>query len=59
MICLLIIQFLVEGERSLHRDPCKLIILHAFELGVLGELGASRFPGPKWVRAKDAKDAKG
>ena len=27
-------------------------------LGVLGELGASRFPGPKWVRLKDAKDAK-
>ncbi len=31
---------------------------HAFDLGVLGELGASRFLGPKWVRAKDAKDAK-
>ena len=25
---------------------------------VLGELGASRFPGPKRVRAKNAKDAK-
>ena len=37
---------------------CKLIMLDAFDLGVLGELGASRFPGPKRVRAKDAKDAK-
>ena len=54
----MIIQFLVEGERSRHRDPCKLIILHAFEIGDLGELGASRFLGPKRVRAKDAKDAK-
>jgi len=25
-----------------------LIILHAFDLGVLGVLGASLFPGPKW-----------
>ena len=33
-------------------------MLDAFGLGVLGELGASRFPGPKRVRAKDAKDAK-
>ena len=49
MICLLIIQFLVEGARTFHRDPCKLIRLHAFELV------ASRFLGPKWVRAKDAK----
>ena len=30
-------------------------MLDAFDLG---ELGASRFPGPKGVRAKDAKDAK-
>jgi len=30
-------------------------MLDAFDLGVLG---ASRFPGPKGVRAKDAKDAK-
>ena len=37
---------------------CKLIMLGASGLGVLGELGASRFPGPKRVRAKDAKDAK-
>ena len=35
-----------------------LIMLDGFGLGVLGELGASRIPGPKWVRAKDAKDAK-
>ena len=49
---------LVEGQRPLCHDPCKLIRLDAFGLGVLGELGASRFPGPKWVRAKDAKDAK-
>jgi four helix bundle protein len=35
-----------------------LTMLGAFDLGVLGELGASRFPGRKWVRAKDAKDAK-
>ena len=27
--------------------------------GYLGVLGASLFPGPKGVRAKDAKDAKG
>ena len=47
MIWPLIIQFLVEGARTFHRDPCELIILHAFKLGVLGELGASRFPGPK------------
>ena len=33
-------------------------MLDAFGLCVLGELGASRFPGPKRVRAKDAKDAK-
>ena len=37
---------------------CKLIMLDASGLGVLGELCASRFPGPKRVRAKDAKDAK-
>ena len=30
-------------------------MLDAFDLGVLG---ASRFPGPKGVRAKGAKDAK-
>ena len=35
-----------------------LTMLGAFDLGVLGELGASRFAGPKRVRAKDAKDAK-
>ena len=33
-------------------------MLDAFDLCVLGELGASRFPGPKRVRAKDAKGAK-
>ena len=33
-------------------------MLFAFELGVLGGLGASLFLGPKGVRAKDAKDAK-
>jgi len=33
-------------------------MLDAFDLCVLGELGASRFLGPKWVRAKDAKFAK-
>ena len=36
-------------------------MLDAFDLGVLGELGelgARLFPGPKWVRAKDAKLAK-
>jgi hypothetical protein len=48
-----------RGKSPLHRDPCKLIMLDAFDLGVLGELGASRFLGSKWVRAKDAKDAKG
>jgi hypothetical protein len=32
---------------------------HAFGLGVLGVLGASLLPGPKWVRAKGAKLAKG
>jgi hypothetical protein len=33
-------------------------MLDDFDLGVLGELGASRFLGPERVRAKDAKDAK-
>ena len=57
----LIIQFFVQGKRTLHHDLCNLIVLDAFDLGVLGELGelgelgASRFPGPKWVRAKEAK----
>ena len=57
----MIIQFLVEGKSPFHRGPCHLIRLDAFELGVLGVLGelcASRFPAPKRVRAKDAKDAK-
>ena len=49
---------LVQGKRPLHRDMGNLMMLDAFELGVLGELGASLFPGPKWVRAKGAKDAK-
>ena len=35
-----------------------IYLRHAFDLCVLGELCASRFPGPKRVRAKDAKDAK-
>ena len=30
-----------------------LIMLDGFGLGVLGELGARLFPGPKWVRVKD------
>ncbi len=55
LTCLLIMRFLVQGKRSLHRDPCNLTVLHVFDVG---ELGARRFPGPKWVRAKDAKDAK-
>ena len=49
---------LVQGKRALHPDMGNLMMLDAFELGVLGELGASLFRGPKWVRAKDAKDAK-
>ena len=44
--------FLVGGKSPFHRGPCNLIRLDAFELG------ASRFPGMKRVRAKDAKDAK-
>ena len=51
----------VEGQswvESPHPDSGNLIMLDGFGLGVLGELGASRFPGPKRVRAKDAKDAK-
>ena len=52
----LIIQFFVQGKRTLHHDLCNLIVLDAFDLG---DLGASLFPGPKGVRAKDAKDAKG
>ena len=58
----MIIQFRVQGKRTLHHDPGNLIILDAFDLGVLGvlgALGASRFPGSKWVRAKGAKLAKG
>ena len=54
-----IIQFLIQGKRPLPHDPRNLIILHAFNLGVLGVLGASRFSHPKGVRAKDAKLAKG
>ena len=46
---------IVQGKRALHPDIGKLIVLDAFELGVLGELGASLFRSPKWVRAKDAK----
>jgi len=34
-------------------------LLLAFDLGVLGVLGAILFPRPNWVRAKDAKLAKG
>ncbi len=48
----------MEGKRPLCHDRCKLIMLDGFDLGVLGELGelgASRFPGPERVRAKDAK----
>ena len=58
-------QFLGHGKPTLQHDPCNLIMLDAFDLGVLGELGelcalcASLFPGPKWVRAKDTKLAKG
>ena len=55
----LIIQFFVQGKRLLHHVACNLIVLDAFDLGELGDLGASLFPGPKGVRAKDAKDAKG
>ena len=51
-------QFLGHGKPTLQHDPCNLIMLDAFDLGVLGELGARLFPGPKWVRAKDAKLAK-
>ena len=39
-------------------DRGKIIMLDDSGLGVLGELGASRFSGPERVRAKDAKDAK-
>ena len=55
----LIIQFRVEGKRPLHHDPGSFIMLDAFDLGELGVLGTSLCPGLKWVRAKDAKDAKG
>jgi hypothetical protein len=51
-------RFLVEGKRPVRHDRSKLIMLDDFDLGVLGELGASRFLGPERVRAKDAKDAK-
>ncbi len=52
-------QLLVQGKRPLYPDPGNLILLDAFDLCVLCALCASLFPGPKWVRAKDAKDAKG
>ena len=42
----------------LRDDRCNRIMLDGFDLGVFGELGASRFSGPERVRAKDAKDAK-
>ena len=44
---------------SPHPDSGDLIMLDGFGLGVLGELGASRFLGPARVRAKDAKVRKG
>ena len=47
-----------RGKRPVQHDPSNLIRVDAFDLGVLGELGARLFPGPKWVRAKDAKLAK-
>ena len=52
----------VEGQswvESPHPDSGNLIMLDGFGLGVLGELGASRFLGPARVRAKDAKVRKG
>ena len=49
---------IVEGKRLLCGDWCNRIMLDGFDLGVFGELGASRFSGPERVRAKDAKDAK-
>ena len=52
-------QFLIQGKRTLPPDPYNRIILHAFNLGVLSALCAILFPSPNWVRAKDAKLAKG
>jgi hypothetical protein len=51
-------RFLVQGKRPVRHEPGNVIMFDGFGLGVLGELGASRFRGPKRVRAKDAKDAK-
>ena len=34
-------------------------MFHAFDLGVLGELGASRFSGPSWGSRKGRKGRKG
>ena len=48
-----------QGKRPLLQHPDNLLILHAFNLCVLGVLGAILFPAPKRVRAKDAKLAKG
>ena len=49
----------VRGKRPVCDEGCKVIMLDGFDLGVFGELGASRFRGRKRVRAKDAKVRKG
>ena len=51
----------VPYPRQTHppHDPRNLIILLAFNLGVLCVLGAILLPAPNWVRAKNAKLAKG
>ena len=58
LICPLIIQFRIPGKPTFPHDPYNLLILHAFNLGVLCVLGAILFPAPKWVRAKNANLAK-
>ena len=57
--CPSITQFLVKGKRPLHHDLGNLIMLDAFDLGGLGELGASLFPGPKGGSRKGRKGRKG
>ena len=37
----------MQGNRTLHHNTYNLTILHAFNLGVLGVLGASLFPAPE------------
>ena len=50
---------LLHDNPPLHHAPYSPTTLHAFNLGVLCVLCANLFPIPNWLRAKNAKLAKG